>query len=363
MRESTITDVAVYCCDTGMGRTFLFVRVRTTDGHWGTGEASQNDLDPAVAAAVDVLAEWLRERDVFTCIEPLARRLTNDRLGRHYWAAIGAIEQALWDLIGQFAGRPVHELLGGQVAELACYATISAGIQDHDPGALAAEAQRCIDLGFDGVKIVPDVEGASSYGPTDLARARVRSVREAIGPAPRLMIECAFGLDFDRAIEWADALEGENVYWFEAPLEWDDPRLLARLRSRINARVASGELVLGRRSARALIEQQAVSVLQPDVKWAGGILEVKKIAAWAETYQIQISPHNNSGPVASLASAHVAVTLPNLVAMELPSRTPAWQADLCGTDWGGDGPIRPEYLRSPGLGIRFDDRLARRLSP
>jgi L-alanine-DL-glutamate epimerase-like enolase superfamily enzyme len=111
-----------------------------------------------------------------------------------------------------------------------------------------------------------------------------------------------------------------------------------------------------------LIEQQAVDVLQPDVKWTGGILEAKKIAAWAEAYQIGIAPHNNSGPVATAASAHLAATLPNFVLLEVPSHVPAWEEDLLrGTAIVQGGGVTLERLRArPGLGIEFDEAVARR---
>ncbi|MGH2353899.1 MAG: enolase C-terminal domain-like protein, partial [Chloroflexota bacterium] len=106
----------------------------------------------------------------------------------------------------------------------------------------------------------------------------------------------------------------------------------------------------------------AVDVLQPDVKWTGGILEAKKVAAWAETYQLTIAPHNNSGPVATAASAHLAATLPNFLVLETPSRRPAWEAELLrGTGLVEQGHVSLERLRArPGLGIEFDEAVARR---
>lgn len=363
MKSTQIVAVVVHRCDTGMGRTFVFVRVRVADGRTGTGEASQNDLDAGVIAAVEQIADWLHGRDVFHSIEPLVQRLMNDRLGRQVWAAVGAVEQALWDLMGQFSDRPVHELLGGSaVPDLECYATISAGVTNHDPDGLAEEARRCVDRGFHGVKVVPDVERRWGKGGDDLVLARIRAVRDAIGPGPMLMVECAFSLDLQRAIRLAQAVSSLGITWLEAPLSWDDVELLERLGARTDIPIASGELIFGRRSARLLLERQAVPILQPDVKWAGGILEVKKIAAWAETYQISIAPHNNSGAVASLASAHVALTLPNLVALELPSRVPTWQSDLSRMDWDGSAPIQRTALQRPGLGVDFNDDLARKLA-
>src|SRR5439155_15317051 len=136
----------------------------------------------------------------------------------------------------------------------------------------------------------------------------------------------------------------------------------ALLRQVIPQRLASGEALHGRAAFREVIEQQAVDVLQPDVKWTGGILEAKKIAAWAEAYQISIAPHNNSGPVATAASAQLAATLPNFLILETRSRPPAWQLDLVGgDDLLKNGQIPLDRLRQrPGLGIGFDENVARR---
>jgi L-alanine-DL-glutamate epimerase-like enolase superfamily enzyme len=105
-----------------------------------------------------------------------------------------------------------------------------------------------------------------------------------------------------------------------------------------------------------------VDVLQPDVKWTGGMYEAKKIAAWAETYQTAIAPHNNSGPVATAASAHLAASLPNFLILETPSRVPEWEDELLrGGGLVQQGHVTLERLRArPGLGIDFDEAVARR---
>ena len=105
-----------------------------------------------------------------------------------------------------------------------------------------------------------------------------------------------------------------------------------------------------------------MDVVQPDVKWTGGIAEAKKIAAWAEVYGLAVAPHNNSGPVATAASAHLAATLPNLEILETPSRRPDWEEDLLrGTGVVQRGGVSHQRLRErPGLGIEFDEDVARR---
>lgn len=371
--NTTITAVRPLVMDTGQGRTFLFVLVDTAAGVTGVGEGSQNDQDAAVVANVRQLAPRYVGGDPLDLIEARGRMLTSNRTGRAISVAVSAIEQALWDVAGKLLGVPVYRLLGGCAQEglerLRCYATMAAGVRDQSPEGLAREAARCVEAGYTGVKVAP-FRGLTALG-VDSAEGRrhfregvtrVAAVREAAGPDVDVLIECGFSFDLATARRAAQALEPHDCFWLEAPVLWDDPAELARLRTQVRQRIASGETLHGRRAFREMIEQQSVDVLQPDVKWTGGILEAKKIAAWAEPYQIAIAPHNNSGPVATAASAHLAATLPNFLILETPSRRPEWEEDLLrGTGIVEGGHVSLERLRArPGLGIDFDEAVARR---
>ena len=365
-----ITAIRPIVCATGHDRTFLFVLVDTDAGLTGVGEGSQSDQDAAVVANVRQLAPCYIGRNPLDVIEARGRLLTNDRTGRAVFVAVSAIEQALWDLAGKLLEVPVYQLLGGSCRDrLRCYATMGAGVTDRSPAGQAREAARCVAAGYTGVKVGPfgDLTPDRCSEPAGRERLgegieRVKAVRAAVGPDVDVMVECGYALDYPAALRVAAALAPYDCFWLEAPLFWDDPAELARLRHAIPQRVASGERTHGRRSYRELIERQAVGVLQPDVKWTGGILEAKKIAAWAETYQLALAPHNNSGPVATAASAHLSATLPNFLILETPSGAPAWEADLLrGTGLVENGTVSLERLRArPGLGIEFDEAVARR---
>ena len=342
----------------------------TDAGVTGVGEGSQHDQDAAVLANVRQLAPRYVGEDPLEIVEARGRFLAGDRTGRAMFVAVSAIEQALWDAAGKLLGVPVYQLLGGRCHDrLRCYATMAAGVADRTPEGQAREAARCVEAGCTGVKVAPFRGlGAGSLDGTEARRrlqegiARVAAVREAVGPDVDVLVECAFSFDGATAARVARRLEPYDCYWLESPLLWDDAAELAALRRQIPQRVASGETLHGRRAFREVIEQQAVDVLQPDVKWTGGILEAKKIAAWAETYQMAVAPHNNSGPVATAASAHLAATLPNFLVLETPSRAPAWEADLVrGTGVAQAGYASLERLRQrAGLAIEFDEAVARR---
>jgi galactonate dehydratase len=364
-----LRDVRPLVVDTGHGRNFLFVVLETENGILGVGEGSQSDQDLAVAANVRQLRDRLVGRSIFELIESLSLVTRSPRSGRAMVVAVSAIEQALWDCIGKHVGVPVYQLLGGAVRErVPCYATLSAGLESFEPAELAAEAARCVDEGLAAVKVPAfrELKGAATVGvpllskrSLELGKERLLAVREAIGPEIGLMLECDFALDRVALRELVPFLERLGCSWIEAPLAWDDARALADLRRHTPFRIASGEIGHGRLDAVRLIERRSVDVLQPDVKWAGGILEVRKIAAWAEAHQVAIALHNNSGPVATAASAHLSLVIPNALALEIPSRRPGWESTLTADDpIVAEGHVdRDRLAERPGLGIAFDETL------
>ena len=360
-----VARIRTVVCDTGHGRSFVFVVLETDVGIRGVGEASQSGQDAAVVANVEALSHSYVGKNLFELIERQAQGYRSDRLGRAMMVAASGIEIALWDAMGKVLDVPVYQLLGGSALDaVPCYATIAAGVDDHSPSNLGSLSQQLVADGFRGVKVSPfsdwrDRPGEFRWeaGMIDHGVARVAAVRDAIGSEVSLMIECAFRFDSATALRLGRALEPYDCYWLEAPLFWDDPETLAALRGSVPQRLASGELLHGRKAYRGILEANAVDVLQPDVKWTGGILEAKKIAAWAEACQVLVAPHNNSGPIATAASAHLAITLANAVALEVPAVRPDWEADLVGESF----PVREgcvsarDLAQRPGLGIDFDD--------
>lgn len=366
--SNAIRAIRVYLCPTGHGRNLLFAAVETRAGIVGVGEGSQSNQDDAVVANIRQLAKEYIGSSILDSVERMGVRLTSARAGRAMFIATSALEIALWDAIGKTLDVPVCQLLGGRCRDyLECYTTIAAGVTDWRPGALAVHAKASVDDGYCGVKILPFVDvvkGAWTAQSMARSLSRVEAVRESIGPDRRLMIESNFTLNFAETVRMCERLAQQDCYWIEAPLLWDDPRELARLRSRISQRVASGEQIHGRYAYREMIELQAVDVLQPDVKWTGGLLEAKKISAWAEAYQMVVAPHNNSGPVATAASAHLAITLPNAGMLESAAIRPAWEQELvAGSALIENGKVYADTLAaSPGLGVRFDESVAKRVA-
>jgi len=194
--------------------------------------------------------------------------------------AISGIDLALWDLKGQVMGQPVWRLLGGKARErVPVYATVREGAW--------AQAQ-----GFCGVKL------GGPYGPRDGREgmrhneAYVAALRERVGPDMDIMIDCARGWDVEYTIHMARILEPYRIRFIEEPIPSHDVDGYLRLRRSVHGTlIACGEHVFTRYAARALLERGAVDILQPDIRWTGGLSEMIKICDLAAAHDIPVMPH------------------------------------------------------------------------
>ena len=346
-------------------RTWLFVEIETDDGLVGVGEASQSRLDAGVVAAVANIGADLVGSSPLGLIEPRASALAaNPFASRIGYAAESAIEQALWDLTGQALGVPVSTLLGGAVRDrVRLYANVSLAAHGTAPDHWAEAAARAAADGFTAVKIYP-LGTSRSLGSTtprqaaDHAVAVVREVRAAVGPDVDVLTDWAWSATPGEARSLAERLAPYDLYWIEEPFDGTDPAALAELKRVLRVRLAAGEQLCGSRALRPLLENRAVDVVMPDVKWVGGILEARKIAHMAEVFDIEVSPHSMSGPVNHAASLHLAAVSSRCDLMEYCYGSRPWRHDLV----GGAERIEGGYAvvpTDPGLGLRWDPAVAR----
>ncbi len=358
-----ISDVRARAVHVNHRGNWVFVQIETDAGIVGTGEASHSTDDRALVAAIAALRSRLIGRDP-TEIEALFGQIARPNAGMIVWTAFSAIEQALWDVLGQAAGMPVYQLLGGRcVPALRLYANVNRAAANRDPVAYAECARRAVEDGFRAVKCAPfdDVswqtldhpEGRRAF---DRGLERVRRVREAIGDEIELSVDCHNRFDVPTARRVARELAAFRLYWLEAPVPPWDPRGLLQIKEYLDTRLVAGEELLGRAAFRPLFESRAVDVAMFDVKHAGGLLEGKKIAALAEAHGIAVSPHSPAGPVAHLAAAHLCATLPNFLTLEYAWGEVPWRGDLVnGAEEIRDGClILPE---KPGLGVSLNERV------
>ncbi|HVI06315.1 MAG TPA: galactonate dehydratase, partial [Sphingomicrobium sp.] len=228
-------------------------------------------------------------------------------------SALSGLEQALWDLKGRSLGLPVWQMLGGKVREkVRSYAWIG-GDRPHEISQ-AAEHRR--KQGFDAVKMNATAE-LGWIGTPDLFDDVIKRVEAAKAQGMDV------GLDFHGRVhrplakQLARALEPLGLLFIEEPLLSENPEGLAEIASLVSTPIALGERLYGRWGFKPFLEQGAVDIIQPDLSHAGGILEVRKIAAMAEAYDVAIAPHCPLGPLALGACLQIAACTPNLAIQEI----------------------------------------------
>jgi galactonate dehydratase len=330
-----------------------FVEVETDDGLVGIGEASLEWRECAVAAAVDELSRLLIGQD--------ANHIEHhwQRMHRHgFWrggvilgSAISGIDQALWDLKGKRLGVPVYDLLGGPTRQRVRLYTHVAGTS---PEQAAEHAQQLVAAGYTALKMgVP--RAAAAADERALLRstvARVEAVRRAVGDQVDLMLDNHGQLAPGDAIELGRALAPFGLLFFEEPVPPDTPEALARVAAaQLPLRLATGERLFNKWDYRPVLQAGLVDVAQPDICHAGGLTELRKIAAMAEASYIKVAPHNPNGPVATIASVHLAAAIPNFLILEMAQQPLRAEVQRHGLSihngWA-------ELPRRPGLGIELD---------
>lgn len=373
--------------------TVLVLRLATDDGSTGLGEGSAAGSDAAVAAAAaDLFAAVLADQPVTSIarlIEEL-RSLAGPMPGIARATAASALEQCLWDLRGQDVGLPIYALLGGQRRDrIPLYANVNRGLIDRSPAAFAERGRQAASSGFRAVKCAPfdgvrpeAVRESDTRGAIELGIERVQAVRRAIGDEVDLMVDCHGRFDRETAVEVASRLASYDLLWLEEPLSTHpDMHVLAAVRdgdpfmahqevdptygglgdvaAASPIPLAGGEFFFGLAQFEEVLRTGALRYLMPDVKHCGGLWEALRIGTLAEAHQVSLAPHNPSGAVATLASAHLGAALVAFDRLEYQWLEVPWRASLL------DPPERVEHGMlflpdGPGLGARLDERTVTR---
>ncbi|MGH2557908.1 MAG: mandelate racemase/muconate lactonizing enzyme family protein [Thermomicrobiales bacterium] len=346
---------------------WLFVRLLTDEGLTGLGEASHGGSDPERDAIVTAILEQqclplLRGRDPRAVVPAVAAL---QRIARGFAAAtaISACEQALWDLAGQAAGQPVYRLLGGPTRErIPLYANINRATVERTPEGFAQCAAAAASEGFAAIKCAP-FDGMERHRVHDRdQRERIRhglacvaAVRDAVGPAVDVLVDCHSHFDLPTAVEVAEQLHALGVTWFEEPLPTADLDALTRLRSLVPGMEAiGGEELYGIEGFWPYLATGIWDLVMPDVKHCGGIAALLAIAHVATARGIGVAPHNPSGPVAMAASAHATAALPHVRALEYAWGEVPWRADLLSPR---ECILDGEFVlpSTPGLGVTLNE--------
>ena len=330
-----ITDVKVLRMQahTEPHNNWLFVRVHTDSGITGIGEGSLQYKDAALAAELENFGTYLRGKDPFQIEHiwtSLHRRVTWTG-GAVTMSAISAIDLALWDIKGKALGVPVYELVGGKVRDrVPLYANgwFTGGRPSaHGPqGAgnaeeaswYAEQAKAVVSQGYRCLKVYP-FNGVQVITPERIARGVgiVRAIRDAVGPTIDIAVDVRRRLNMWSARRIAQKLESLDIAWLEEPILFDNTAAAVAFARSVRVPVSTGEEQYTRWEFRELLEQNAVGIIQPDICHAGGMSELRKIAAMAETYYVTLAPHNSNGPISTVASLHLDMSINNCHMQEL----------------------------------------------
>jgi L-alanine-DL-glutamate epimerase-like enolase superfamily enzyme len=288
-------------------RDIVVVKVTTEGGLVGWGEAHHGRCPGAIGQlinttlrqlvtgmdATDVVGAWSRIYQ---------RQLASHGMGAAAALAMSGIDQALWDIRGKVVGWPLYRLLGGSARPIPAYAGgISLGYQA--PAALVEEARALVDAGYRAVKLR---FGDSAHRDVE----RLEAIREAF-PSLTVMVDANTGYSLDDVRKVMPALEANDVAWLEEPFPPHDYRSYRTASGFGRVPLAAGENHFTRFEFNRVLEDGAISVLQPDLSKTGGITEALRIAAMASAYKLTINPHTSASGLNMSASIQFLCAIDN----------------------------------------------------
>jgi galactonate dehydratase len=356
------------------GRYWILVKLTTACGITGWGECYAASVGPDAMRAVigDVFARHMQGENPEN-IELMFRRAYSagftQRPDLTVMGAFAGLEIACWDILGKARERPVWALLGGKMNDRIRAYTYLYPLPQHEMSAfwtspeMAAEsALDCVARGYTAVKFDPagpyTMRGGHMPAMSDISMsvAFCAAIREAVGDKADLLFGTHGQFTTAGAIRLGQAIEPYSPLWYEEPVPPDNVGAMARVAGAVRIPVATGERLCTKAEFALALREGAAEILQPALGRAGGIWEVKKIAAMAEVYNAQMAPHLYAGPVEWAANIHLAASIPNLLMCEC-IETPFHDGLIKGAIRVEEGFITPP--EAPGLGIEVDEGLAR----
>ncbi len=315
-----ITDIKTFVVDC-FRTNWVFVKVYTDEGIEGVGEGTLEYKEKALVGAIEHLRSYLIGKDP-TQIEKHYHDIYRDaywRGGAVLMSALSAVEMALWDILGKSLGVPVYQLLGGKVRE-DCRLYINGWFSGAvEPEEFAEKALIAKERGITALKWDPFGKSYLSLTNAELKRALrcIAAVREAVGDDVDLLIEAHGRFDVPTGIRIAQEVAPFKPMFLEEPVPPNNLEALSAVREKSPVAIAAGERLYTRFDYNELFRRRAADYIQPDISHAGGIMELKKLAAIAEANYIPFAPHNPSGPVANAATLQLAACCPNFSILEI----------------------------------------------
>ncbi|MCX7047861.1 MAG: galactonate dehydratase [Candidatus Sumerlaeota bacterium] len=340
----------------------VFVKIETDAGIVGYGDATNHFLPYSVEGTLKDIVPYLigedPERIEYLWQSCFRRRFM--RGGPATGTALGGIDMALWDIKGKAYGAPVYQLLGGLArTKVRVYGHVSGNTAEE----AAKQAQQRVAKGITAIRF----RAFHSYDAENLHEHKLAvqqqieylaAIRKAVGDDVDIILECHGRYDPEWAIELARRAEPYHPFMIEDPLRPENPQAMAQVRAATRIPLATGERFHSKWEFRETIVNSYVNYLRPDVIHCGGISEMKKIAAFGEVFYQSLILHNNAGPLGTAATLHAALAIPNVELIEAP-----WVNSDARTDVVAPYPkVEAGYalpLEGPGLGVTFDEKLAK----
>jgi L-alanine-DL-glutamate epimerase-like enolase superfamily enzyme len=356
------------------GRYWILVKLTTDSGVTGWGECYASSVGPEAMRAViaDVFERHMQGENPEN-IERMFRRAYSSGFTQRpdltVMGAFSGLEIACWDILGKDRDRPVHALLGGVMNERVRAYTYLYPLPQHDlsefwtsPDMAAEAALDCVARGYTAVKFDPagpyTFRGGHMPAMSDISQSVnfCRAIREAVGDRADLLFGTHGQFTTAGAIRLGQALEPYSPLWFEEPIPPDSVAEMAKVAQAVRIPVATGERLTTKAEFAQVLQSGAATILQPALGRAGGIWEMKKVAALAEVHNAQMAPHLYAGPIEWAANVQLAVSIPNLLMAET-IETPFHDRLIKGSIRVEEGFIPAPS--APGLGIEVDEELAR----
>jgi gluconate/galactonate dehydratase len=385
---------------------WTFVRIETDETITGLGECFFAPGLTSILRSLEPLLLGEDPRETHRLFRKL--RLATSGAGSTggiIYNAISGVEAALWDVLGQSLGVPIHRLLGGKFRDkVRVYADCHGGealecldevlrsrparwLSQHDrhvakdyfgeagDGPITSPTEyrlRALDKkakGFTALKFDLDVPGTQSSDPhnrvlsnraIDHAVRSIGAVRDAVGMDTDIAVDCHWRYSASDIIKVARELESFRLLWLEDPVPPDSVAALLEVSSKVRVPIATGENLFLFEGFQEIIAKHALSIVTPDLQKVGGLAVAQSIANFADVHTMPVAPHNISSPVGTLLSAHFCASIPNFLALEFhASDVPFWN-DLI------DGLPKPliqdgfiHIPVKPGLGVTLNEEIAR----
>lgn len=343
---------------------WLFLKISTDTGLVGFGEPIVEGKSTAVEAAIHSLEEMLIGQNPCD-IEHLWQMMYRGafyRGGAVLTSAISGIEQALWDIKGKHYKMPIYEMLGGKVRnKIRVYPHIDGAYPNIGDTSKERWVKCALDrkaAGYSAIKLGLDgpMQFLENRAVINAFVDKFAAVREAVGDDFDIAIDFHGRTSPALAILLCQALEPYHPMFVEEPVLPENVDALLEVKNSTTIPIATGERLFTKWGFKDVLEKQAAHIIQPDACHAGGILEIKKIAAMAEVYYTGVAPHNPLGPISLAACLQIAACTPNFVIQEMLGMENGWDrgVDYLKTPFQ----VKEGYIDLPkgyGLGIEINE--------